>query len=95
MSLFQPKANTKPSLHIVTDASQKLEVPAEWSLGDERNSREFHQASAMLAARSIKGMYSKEKKQKARSEVLLHLRASLCAPVAAGENTEMQSRSQV
>lgn len=41
-------------------------------------SKEYHQAVAMLHARSIRHMYSKDKKQKARSECLAHLRASLC-----------------
>jgi hypothetical protein len=41
-------------------------------------SKEFHQAVAMLHARSVRNMYSKDRKQKARSECLAHLRASLC-----------------
>jgi hypothetical protein len=45
--------------------------------------KEYHQAVAMLHARSIRTMYSKDRKQKARSECLAHLRASLCPSVAA------------
>ncbi|RJG10946.1 hypothetical protein D3879_14805 [Pseudomonas cavernicola] len=61
----------------------------------EVRSKEFHQAMAMLSARSVRGMYSEEKKQKARRECLGHLRASLRPPVAAGENMDIQRREQV
>lgn len=49
---------------------------------EEGMSREYHQAVAMLHARSVKHMYSNAGKQKARSECLAHLRASLCPSVA-------------
>jgi hypothetical protein len=45
-------------------------------------SKEYHQAVAMLHARSVAIQYSKTGKQKARSECLAHLRASLCPSVA-------------
>jgi len=56
-----------------------LKLPAE----ELELSKEYHQAVAMLHARSIRSMYSKDRKQKARSECLAHLRASLCPSVAA------------
>ena len=46
------------------------------------HSKEFHQALAMLHARAIHTLYSPSAKEKARKEVLHHLRASL-RPVAA------------
>lgn len=49
---------------------------------EEGMSKEYHQAVAMIHARSIRTMYSKRAKQKARSECLAHLRASL-SPAAA------------
>jgi hypothetical protein len=59
---------------------------------EEGMSKEYHQAVAMLHARSIRSMYSKRAKQKARSECLAHLRASLCPAAATVEqilkNTE-------
>lgn len=45
-------------------------------------SREAHQALAMLHARAIRTLYSPSAKEKARRELLAHLRASL-RPVAA------------
>lgn len=48
-------------------------------------SKEYHQAVAMLHARSVRSMYSKREKQKARSECLAHLRASLCSTGATVE----------
>ena len=62
---------------------------------DEPISKEAHQALAMLHARAVRALYSRSAKQKARSDCLSHLRASLCAPVAAGERTEMQRQEQV
>lgn len=58
-------------------------------------SKEFHQAMAMLSARAVKSCFSKDRKQKARSECLAHLRASLCCPAATGESTEKQRQEQV
>ncbi|WP_236175379.1 hypothetical protein [Pseudomonas pseudonitroreducens] len=50
-------------------------------------SKEFHQAMAMLFARAVRESYSADHKQKARSMCLAHLRASLARhPVAAGES---------
>jgi hypothetical protein len=51
-----------------------LTLPAE----ELELSKEYHQAVAMLHAQSIRSIYSKDRKQKARSECLAHLRASLC-----------------
>lgn len=44
---------------------------------EEIISREGHQALAMLHARAIRSLYSRAAKEKARKEVLHHLRASL------------------
>lgn len=52
---------------------------------EQAMSKEYHQAVAMLHARSIRSMYSKRAKQKARSECLAHLRASLCSSAATVE----------
>lgn len=49
---------------------------------EEHISKEGHQALAMLHARAIRTLYSPSAKEKARKEVLHHLRASL-RPVAA------------
>lgn len=43
----------------------------------EVHSKEFHQAMAMFNACAVASSYSKNTKQKARSECLSHLRASL------------------
>ena len=49
---------------------------------EEHISKEGHQALAMLHARAIRTLYSPSAKEKARRELLAHLRASL-RPVAA------------
>ena len=49
---------------------------------EEHISKEGHQALAMLHARAIRTLYSPSAKEKARKEVIHHLRASL-RPVAA------------
>ena len=43
----------------------------------EVNSKEFHQAMAMLSARAVRASYSPDHKQQARRDCLSHLRASL------------------
>ena len=48
----------------------------------EVNSKEFHQAMAMLSARAVRASHSPDHKQQARRDCLSHLRASL-RPVAA------------
>lgn len=58
-------------------------------------SKEYYQAVAMLHARSVRQQYSKSGKQKARSECLAHLRASLCPSVAAGGCVAKNSEAQV
>lgn len=58
-------------------------------------SKEYYQAVAMLHARSIKGMYSIPGKQKARSECLAHLRASLCPSAATGGRITKNAEAQV
>ena len=44
---------------------------------EEHISKEAHQALAMLHTRAIRTLYSPSAKEKARKEVLHHLRASL------------------
>ncbi|WP_448679984.1 hypothetical protein [Pseudomonas nicosulfuronedens] len=59
-------------------------------------SKEFHQAMAMLFARAVSESYASDKKQEARQKCLAHLRASLALPsVAAEESFAMQRRGTV
>lgn len=62
----------------------------------EVQSKEYHQAMAMLFARAVRTSYSKDHKQEARRKCLAHLRASIARPsVAAEESFEMQRRESV
>lgn len=53
------------------------------SIHEQQQSKEYHQAVAMLCALAVKSSYSSDHKQQARRDCLSHLRASL-RPVAAG-----------
>ena len=65
--------------------------PSPVAIGDKRH----HQEMARQCAEQIRHCYSGDKKQKARSACLAHLRASLCASAATEVSTEVRMTGEV